>query len=72
MFGIESCVAVVNVEHVPGCFMSAVVGGLAAGLPGGRRAREGGRGEREGRGAEEEKGGHVAAAAVVYIRGEGK
>lgn len=52
--------------------MSAVVGGLAAGLPGGRRAREGGRGEREGRGAEEEKGGHVAAAAVVYIRGEGK
>lgn len=35
--------------------MSAVVGGLAAGLPGGRRAR----------------GGHVAAA-VVYIRGEGK
>lgn len=27
-------------EHAPGCFMSAVVGGLAVGLPEGRRARE--------------------------------
>lgn len=27
-----------NVQHVPGCFMSPVVGGLAAGLPGARRA----------------------------------
>lgn len=50
-----------NVEHVPGCFISVVVGGLAAGLPGGRRAREEAGGVR---------GGYVAA--VVYIRGEGK
>lgn len=43
----------------------------AAGGPPGPGGREGGEGG-EGRGAEEEKGGHVAAAAVVYIRGEGK
>lgn len=43
--------------------MSVVVGGLATGLPGGRRAREEAGGVR---------GGYVAAAAVVYIRGEGK
>lgn len=68
-FGILTYVGVVNVEHVPGCFMSTVVGGLAAGLPGGRRAGEGG-GERRG---EEGGGGYAAAAAaVVYIRGEGK
>lgn len=56
---------VVNVKHVPGCFMSVVVGGLAAGLPGGRRARE-------EVWRSEGRVGYAVAAAVVYIRGEGK
>lgn len=54
-----------NVKHVPGCFMSVVVGGLAAGLPGGRRARE-------EVWRSEGRVGYAVAAAVVYIRGEGK
>lgn len=43
--------------------MSAVVGGLATGLPGGHRTTGQGGGLRRG---------YAAAAAVVYIRGEGK
>lgn len=45
--------------------MSVVVGGLAARLPGGRRAGE------EGWRSEGRRG-RVVAAAVVYIRREGK
>lgn len=45
--------------------MSLVVGGLAAGLPGGRRASE-------EVWRSEGRVGDAVAAAVVYIRGEGK
>lgn len=45
--------------------MSVVVGGLAAGLTGGRRARE-------EVWRSEGRVGYAVVAAVVYIRGEGK